>query len=493
MTDVVDTPTGEAAITPTVTAGAPAPGAPLHDAPVQDAPAQWAPQQPAQRSKRRVLLAVGIPVGVLALGAVAASLILIAPGTTVAGVPVGFLTAGAASDAISSRLADTEVTIGDGGPNVSGADLGATVDAQALATAAFDAHPMWNVTTWFSDSEPVEVTLDAEAAAAALRTASPDHYIPAQPASVAFAGGKYTVTPAVDGQGVDVEAVRAGLEQAMNSGAGTTQIELSTTPVAPSTTTEMAQATASELNDMLETVGFYVGDERTVAVSPETVATWLTVDADADGELKITADPAQIQKVVAGLKDEINQTVADATVIANSAGTVLRTSIEGADGRVLGATTGIASEFAAQLSDGNGVFTLPVEVTPHKTVEKVRLLEVDLSEQRLYLKENGAVVDSWPISSGLDISPTHQGRFTVNWHVRSQTMRSTDPDNPYWTYEVPNVEWIMYFNGDQAFHGVYWHNSFGTQQSHGCVGMPNWRAEQIYQWAPTGADVWIHG
>ena len=42
---------------------------------------------------------------VIAVGLVASSLVLIAPGTAVAGVPVGFLTAGAASDAISQRLA----------------------------------------------------------------------------------------------------------------------------------------------------------------------------------------------------------------------------------------------------------------------------------------------------------------------------------------------------------------------------------------------------
>jgi hypothetical protein len=45
----------------------------------------------------------------------------------------------------------------------------------------------------------------------------------------------------------------------------------------------------------------------------------------------------------------------------------------------------------------------------------------------------------------------------------------------------------MYFNGDEAFHGVYWHNNFGTPQSHGCVGMPNYRAKQIYDWSPTAS------
>ena len=152
----------------------------------------------------------------------------------------------------------------------------------------------------------------------------------------------------------------------------------------------------------------------------------------------------------------------------------------------------MANDFANQLASGNGAYALPVEVTPAVTTTLQRLLEVDLSEQRLYLKENGNVVDSWAISSGESRSPTITGHYRVNSHYRVQTMSSTSATDPYWNYEVPNIEWIMYFNGSQAFHGVYWHNNFGTPMSHGCVGMPNSRAKQIYDWSPNGVDVWIH-
>src|SRR5688572_26630500 len=59
----------------------------------------WAPEDPAPR-KRRLALWIGIPAGVAVIGLVASSLVLIAPGTSVAGVPVGGLTPGAAADAI---------------------------------------------------------------------------------------------------------------------------------------------------------------------------------------------------------------------------------------------------------------------------------------------------------------------------------------------------------------------------------------------------------
>ena len=59
-------------------------------------------------------------------------------------------------------------------------------------------------------------------------------------------------------------------------------------------------------------------------------------------------------------------------------------------------------------------------------------------------------------------------------------------------YETANVPWITYFNGDQAFHGVYWHSNWGNRMSHGCVGMPIPRAQQVYEWSANGTDVWIH-
>lgn len=452
---------------------------------------QWAPTEAAPK-KKRLWLWIGVPVAVVTAGAVAASLVLIAPGTAVAGVPVGLLTAGAATDAIDQRLATTTLVLGDGGPSVTGADLGATVDGAALAASAFGDRPMWNVTQWFGEPVDAPITVDPEKATEALRAALPDSYTDPIAASVAFDGSGFAVTPAVDGVGIDVAAVEEALHDAFVAGETSAVFPVETSPVAALATTESATAIADQVNALLGTIGFYVGEERTVPVDAATAATWITIEADAKGAYSIVADAAAIQPVVDTLQPLIDRAPVNGTVITNSDGTVLETTVPGADGRVLGDTSAVADDFAAQLASGNGVYALPVEVTPTVTTTLQRLLEVDLSEQRLYLKENGTVVDSWAISSGESRSPTLTGNYRVNSHYRMQTMSSTSSTDPYWNYEVPNIEWIMYFNGSQAFHGVYWHNNFGTPQSHGCVGMPNFRAKQIYDWAPNGVDVNIH-
>lgn len=451
----------------------------------------WAPAEPAPK-KRRLWLWIGVPAGLVVTGAVAASLLLIAPGTTVAGVPVGFLTPGAAADAIDAKLAETTISVGQGGATVTGAQLGASVSSGALAAAAFEERPLWNVTQWFGDPAAAKIELDTTKANAALRAAAPALFTDPTPAQLTFDGTSYVVTPAVAGQGINLKELTAKLQDGFDKGAAHVKLTPTAAPVDSLTTTESATGTAGILNAMLDTVGFYVGTERTVPVARDVAASWLTLTTDKAGAFKITADAAAIQPVVDTLAPLVNRAPQDGTVVTNSAGEVLETITEGLDGRTLGDTAGVAKAFATQLGAGDPVFQLPVSSVAPTTTTLARLIEVDLSEQMLYMKENGVVIDSWPISSGRSGgAETEAGTFAVNWHVRSQTMRGVGMDSGV-PYEVPNVEWVMYFNGDQAFHGVYWHSNFGRQGSNGCVGMPNWRAEQLYYWTPDGVDVWTH-
>ncbi len=246
---------------------------------------------------------------------------------------------------------------------------------------------------------------------------------------------------------------------------------------------------------MLDSAGFYVGAERTVPVDRATLASWLTVAPTEQGTFDISANAGAIQAAVDALPAAVDRAPVNSTTIVNQSGKVLSTPTEGVVGRQLETTDGIANAYAEQLASGNAVYTLPVKEVAFTTTSLARLLEVDLSEQRLYVKENGAVVDSWLISSGLPNTPTYTGHYTIGYKTSVQTMNGFNRDdagNVTGTYSTPNVRWPMYFNGGQAFHGVYWHNAFGTQRSHGCVGMPEWRAKQIYDWAPHGVDVWIH-
>lgn len=475
----------------------PAVDAPAPDAPSGDAPTgeyAWAPAEPPKR-KKHLGLWIGIPAGVAAVALVASSLVLIAPGTSIAGVPVGFLTPGAAADAVAAQLADTTIVLTGAGEDaeVTGAELGATVDAQALADRAFAEHPLWNPTTWFADPTTAAVSIDEEAATATLRDAAPALYSEPIDAAVTFdaATASFITTPAQPGTGVDVESVRIALQSALAD--GQTRVEIDATPaeVAAITSTAAADASTASLNAMLDTAGFYIGDERTVPIDRAVAASWITVAPTGDGTFDIAANAAAIQPVVDGLAPLVNRAAQDGRVITDSDGGVLREEAAGISGRELGDTSSVASDFATQLSTGNASFELPVtEVAPVVTT-LARSIEVNLSEQQAFLYENGSVVQSWYISSGKEGFSSSTGHFRISAKLSSQNMGNRDLTKaPY--YFTPDVPYVMYYNGDEALHGAYWHNNFGNVMSHGCINMPVSAAEYVYGWAPMGTEVWVH-
>lgn len=474
--------------TAVATATAPADGSPTF---------AWAPAEPKPKKKHTAIW-ISAAAGVAVVGLVVSSLVLIAPGTSVAGVPVGWLTPGAAAEAIEQRLAETTVVLTGAGEDaeVTGAELGAAVDAQALADAAFAQHPMWNPTAWFAATD-AEIELDPAVATEALREVAPQLYTDATDATLAFdaATASYVSTPAVAGAGIDVGAVQDAIQAAFE--AGETRVQLDPVPaeVPAAISTETADATVAQLNGMLDTAGFYVGEERTVPIDRATLAAWLTVAPDPENAAyEITADEAAIQSAVDGLPAAVNRPAENGAVITNSAGKVLREEAPGISGREVGDTTDFASDFATQLAAGNAVFETPVTEVAPVVSTFARTVEVDLSSQTATLFENGNVVASYPISSGLSGTPTPTGHFTVNAYTRIQDMGALcyNPAavNSYCTEDVP---WITWFAPDIAFHGASnFRSRLGFPQSHGCVNMWDDDAKFVYDWTARGTEVWVH-
>ncbi|MDT0141237.1 L,D-transpeptidase family protein [Microbacterium sp. PRC9] len=472
----------------TATGTAPADGSPTF---------AWAPAEP-QPKKKRTAIWVGAAAGVAVVGLVVSSLVLIAPGTTVAGVPVGWLTPGAAADAIEQRLAETTVVLTGAGEDaeVTGAELGAAVDAKALADAAFAQHPMWNPTAWFAATD-AEIELDPASATAALREVAPQLYTDPTDATLAFdaATASYVSTPAVAGAGIDVAAVQGAIQAAFEAGETRVQLDPVPSEVPADISTETADATVAQLNGMLDTAGFYVGEERTVPIDRATLAAWLTVAPDPENAAyDITADTAAIQAAVDALPAAVNRPAENGAVITNSAGKVLREEAPGISGREVGDTTNFASDFATQLAAGNAVFETPVTEVAPVVSTLARTVEVDLSSQTATLFENGNVVASYTISSGLSGTPTPTGHFTVNAFTRVQDMGALcyNPAavNSYCTKDVP---WITWFAPDIAFHGASnFRSRLGFPQSHGCVNMWNDDAKFVYDWTARGTEVWVH-
>ncbi|GAB2523415.1 L,D-transpeptidase family protein [Paramicrobacterium agarici] len=449
------------------------------------------------RRKRRGLrlgLGIGIPGGLIVAAAAASSVLLIAPGVSAAGATVGWHTADFAAEAVSEQLAASEITITSesGSVTLTGAELGLSVDAASVASSAHDSRPLWNVTTWNSGPVPVTISVDDDDALDALRDAAPDVYTIPENASLTYDAKAvaYTVVDAVPGVGLDFDAFAADLSRVLSTG---TDDDITVTAtfneVQPPITTAIATTEAESLNTMLATAGFYVDDTKVVGVKPATVASWLTVE-NIDDAVHVYADASEIEPVVATLPEKVNREAVDEKIVTNSAGTHLRTIQEGKDGWKLDGTDGIAAAYAEQLASGNGKYQLEVTTDPAESIELFRTVEVDKSAGKVIMYENDKVVATYAVAIGKPSTPTDEGHFTVYGQLTQQDMGCV-PGYDYCTKDVP---WVTYFNGDQGFHGTYWHNNFGAgaMMSHGCVNMTIAAAKHMYYFAQTGTEVWVH-
>lgn len=117
---------------------------------------------------------------------------------------------------------------------------------------------------------------------------------------------------------------------------------------------------------------------------------------------------------------------------------------------------------------------------------------VDRSEQTLYAYENDILFMKEKVSTGLELTPTPRGVFTVFKKSPSRYMQGPIPDISDHYYDLPGVPWNLYFTEQGAvIHGAYWHNNFGQPWSNGCVNVSIENAEKLYKWADVGTKVLV--
>ncbi|KAM3090080.1 L,D-transpeptidase [Phormidesmis sp. 146-35] len=111
-----------------------------------------------------------------------------------------------------------------------------------------------------------------------------------------------------------------------------------------------------------------------------------------------------------------------------------------------------------------------------------RWIEIDLSSQRLTAWQGKKPEYAMIISTGKDATPTPTGVFAVQTKLESARMQGDD-------YDIPDVPYTMFYSGNYAIHGAYWHRRFGTPVSHGCVNVAVDHAERLFDWAEVGTPV----
>ena len=441
------------------------------------------------------------------------------PGASVAGVSVTGQTKSQLAAELGERADQVSVTlqIDDHSRELSLADLGISVDAQATADQVFAANE--NLGQRYSavftkQTSPVVATVDESKIDALTAELVSEYGDPAKDAIVKLGddNASFIIEPAQAGTGVDASDLTAAADRAVQTLSSQT-VRLTTSQVDPHTSTDQAQTVADKANKLVALDVNLTGRESDSYPATATQkAQWITIPTAENGSL---GEPVISQEKVAAWVQQTADTagveVVNGIRNVNQAGTVVSTLQEARDGWQVNNATQLADNLVNALGSGQpyaGSFSFD-KVDPtyqdkviadgaqnlsYAAAPGERWLDVNLGNNTVTAYE-GATVARGPIYvvPGMPGLETPTGKFNVYLKYQSQTMRGTNLDGT--TYVAENIPWVTYFTGSIAFHGAPWRDSFGWSGpggSHGCLNMPVADAQFIYGWAPMGAVVVSH-
>jgi lipoprotein-anchoring transpeptidase ErfK/SrfK len=157
-------------------------------------------------------------------------------------------------------------------------------------------------------------------------------------------------------------------------------------------------------------------------------------------------------------------------------------TVDGTEWIMIGPDEWIEHQYVGIVYNNN---TAPQGVTTN------RWIEVNLYEQVLTVYDQGKMVFTTLISSGVEPFYTQPGTFQIYKKIDHEYMTGAfeaDRSDYYYLEEVP---FIMYYDQSRALHGAYWNTFFGYQRSHGCVNLSVGDAHWLYDWASEGDTVYV--
>jgi LysM repeat protein len=133
------------------------------------------------------------------------------------------------------------------------------------------------------------------------------------------------------------------------------------------------------------------------------------------------------------------------------------------------------------------------EFLPLPVVRGKRVL-VSLSEQRMWAYENGNLTWEWPVSTGIDSSPTSPGVFQIQSHENNAYAGNWDLWMPSFMgiyRPVPHVDFMNGFHGFPTRGGstLLWTEDLGRPVTFGCILLSSDNAAILFNWAEEGVVV----
>jgi lipoprotein-anchoring transpeptidase ErfK/SrfK len=397
--------------------------------------------------------------------------------------------------AIVAQAPQLSVTFDDNGKHmtVPAKDLGVVVDIEATVQKAMQARAL----PWQPVAVPLVLANDPGVLIEYAHQKFPSIFVDAKDPEVVFntQSNQFEVKPGIDGKGLDIKSFEAALPRLAARPQGFV-LKLTSAPVAPILEEAKLAKVRDKANDIIKNkVEFKLKGQAIYTAQPADIAGWLHFVPDTTaGTATLEIDKAKVSQLLA---DKVGPSVAsppvDQKVIVDGSTGAKTVIQQGRAGSSIQDIDKLSADVVTQLG-ANKPFSSEVSVAtaPFKTVTLTgadKWIEVDLSKQRVTLYMGEAPVGSYLVSTGRANTPTQVGTFAVYSKRPVMTMTGTIAGDYYY---IPNIKWVSFFDGGEAFHGTYWHNNFGHPMSHGCINMTEAAAKILYDFSPIGTKVVVH-
>ncbi len=424
------------------------------------------------------------------------------PNVTVGSLHVG----NAAVDQIKQtvqQLSGSKLTFIDGNDTrtVPLSDLGVTVNVDATVNHVLQArrssNPLKDVQLWQTQNVPLVFDNDPGKLKEFLQEHYPALFIDAKDAQLTYntLSHKFVIQPGSDGRGFDLRSLEASLPN-LAAQPHDIQLAVATAPVKPLIQEDGLTKAQEDANSRISLgVNFTMDGNVVFKALPDDIANWIHVVPDViSGTAHLEFDTAKIQQYITDtISPKLAKPAVDRKVIIDQKSGAQNVISAGRDGFTIADADIIAGFIAKSLTDGKAIDQeIQITAAPFKTVTMTgygKWIEIDLSKQTTTLYVGDTPVQSFLISSGRARTPTEIGEFKIYKKYRMKTMTGTILGDYYY---VPDIPWVSYFDGGEAFHGTYWHHNFGHPMSHGCINMTIADAKTLYDFAPIGTKVIVH-
>ena len=432
-------------------------------------------------------------------------------GTTINGMDCSGLTVAQVEEELKRQTEDYTLTVQfrDGQTeSIDGSEIGYTYASDGSVQAVKDSQiPLLWITSLFQtghNQAAADAVFDREKleeALLALPEMQEEQMTAPSNAYVAWQDSGFSIVPETEGSQLDTQKVLEAAAQAVENAETELDVESLGAYAEPSVRQddETLRKQQEELTTLVSaSITYTLPSGETQKLDGSTLKDWLTQDADGNYVKDENVWNQHIQEYVAALADSVDTLGKDRQFQTTNRGVITRNS--NLYGWKIDQEEEIA-QLTQELADSAVTTREPIyssrEVSAENNGIGYTYVEMDLSQQHLWVYENGELWGETDIVSGTMTEARHTPECISTIYYKEKDRQLRGPQNPDGSYRWDtHVDYWMPFqdSGMIGMHDAWWQSSFGGTNylyggSQGCINLPPEFAARLYEWITTEVPV----